>query len=32
MSDAKERWRPLCTRAGDSFAHIKRHCEMLGLT
>jgi len=32
MSDAKERWRPLCTRAGDSFAHIKRHCEALGLT
>jgi len=32
MSDAKERWRPLCTRAGDSLAHIKRHCEMLGLT
>jgi len=31
-SDAKERWRPLCTRAGDSFAHIKRHCETLGLT
>ena len=32
MSDAKERWRPLCTRAGDSFVHIKRHCERLGLT
>ena len=31
-SDAKERWRPLCTRAGDFFAHIKRHCEALGLT
>src|SRR5437773_3919195 len=31
-SDAKERWRPLCTRAGDSFAHIKRHCATLGLT
>jgi len=31
-SDAKERWRPLCTRAGDSFAHIKRHCDALGLT
>jgi hypothetical protein len=32
MSDAKERWRPLCTRAGDSFAYIKRRCETLGLT
>jgi hypothetical protein len=37
ISDAKERWRPLCTRAGGSFAHIsfahiKRRCETLGLT
>jgi len=32
MSDAKERWRPLCIRAGDSFAYIKRRCEALGLT
>jgi hypothetical protein len=31
-SDAKDRWRPLCTRAGDSFAYIKRRCETLGLT
>jgi len=31
MSHAKERWRPLCTRAGDSFANIKRRCERLGL-
>jgi hypothetical protein len=32
MPDAKERWRPLCARAGDSFTHIKRRCEVLGLT
>ena len=32
MSDAKERWRPLCTRAGDAFAHLKRRCETLDLT
>lgn len=32
MSDAKERWRPLCTRAGDSFAHLKRRCQALDLT
>ena len=32
MSDAKERWRPLCARAGDSFANIRRRCETLGLT
>jgi hypothetical protein len=32
MSNAKERWRPLCTRAGGSFAYIKRRCETLGLT
>ena len=37
ISDAKERWRPLCARAGGSFAHIsfahiKRRCETLGLT
>ena len=32
MSNAKERWRPLCTRAGDSFTYIKRRCETLGLT
>jgi hypothetical protein len=32
MSDAKERWRPLCTHAGDSFPHLKRRCETLGLT
>jgi len=32
MSDAKERWRPLCTRADDSFAYIKRRCETLGLS
>ena len=31
-SDAKDRWRPLCTRAGDSFASIKRRCDTLGLT
>jgi hypothetical protein len=31
-SDAKDRWRPLCTRAGDSYAYIKRRCETLGLT
>ena len=31
-SDAKERWRPLCTGAGDSFAYIKRRCEALGST
>jgi hypothetical protein len=32
MSNATERWRPLCTRAGASFAHIKHRCETLGLT
>jgi hypothetical protein len=32
MSDAKERWRPLCARAGDPFGYIKRRCETLGLT
>jgi hypothetical protein len=32
ISDAKERWRPLCTRAGGWFAYIKRRCETLGLT
>ena len=32
MSDAKERWRPLCIRAGDSFVYIKRFCATLGLT
>ena len=31
-SDVKDRWRPLCARAGDSFAYIKRRCETLGLT
>jgi hypothetical protein len=31
MSGAKERWGPLCTRAGDSFAYLKRRCETLGL-
>ena len=31
-SDAKERWQPLCARAGDSFVHLKRRCESLGLT
>ncbi len=31
-SDAKERWRPLCTRAGDSFPYLKRRCETLGWT
>ncbi len=30
-SDA-ERWRPLCTRAGDSFPYLKRRCETLGWT
>jgi hypothetical protein len=32
MSGAKERWRPLCTHAGDSFPYLKRRCETLGLT
>jgi hypothetical protein len=32
MSDAKERWRPLCTRAGDSFPYLRRRCKTLGLT
>jgi hypothetical protein len=32
MSDAQERWGPLCTHAGDSFAYLKRGCETLGLT
>ena len=32
MSDAKERWRPLCTHAGDALAYLKRRCETLGLT
>ncbi|MFI4869924.1 MAG: hypothetical protein ACHQDD_11340 [Steroidobacterales bacterium] len=32
MSAAKERWRPLCTRADDSFPYLKRRCETLGLT
>ena len=32
MSDAKEQWRPLCIRAGDSFVYIKRFCARLGLT
>jgi hypothetical protein len=32
MSDPKERWRPLCTHVGGSFLHVKRRCEMLGLT
>jgi hypothetical protein len=32
MSDAKERWQPLCTRADDSFVYLKRRCETLGLT
>ena len=31
MSEAKERWGPLCTQAGDSFAYLKRRCETLGL-
>jgi hypothetical protein len=30
--EAKERWRPLCTRAGGSFIYIKRRCETFGLT
>ncbi len=32
MRDEKERWRPLCTRAGNSFARVRRRCETLGLT
>jgi hypothetical protein len=32
MSEAKERWRPLCTHAGDSFLYLKRRCETFGLT
>ncbi len=32
MSDAKERWRPLCTHAGNSVPYLKRRCEKLGLT
>jgi len=31
MSEAKERWGPLCTQAGDSFAYLKRRCATLGL-
>lgn len=32
ISDAKERWRPLCSRADDSFPYLKRRCETLGFT
>ena len=32
ISDAKERWQPLCTKAGDSFRYLRRRCEMLGPT
>jgi len=32
MLDEKARWQPVCARTGDSFAHLKRRCEMLGLT
>ena len=32
MSAEKERLRPLCNRAGGSFAHLKRRCQTLDLT
>lgn len=32
MSETKEQWLPLCIRAGDSFAYLKRRCVALGLT
>jgi hypothetical protein len=32
MSEAKERWRPLCKQASNSFAYLKRRCDRLGLT
>jgi hypothetical protein len=32
MSGVRERWRPLCAHAGNSFAYFRRRCEMLGLT
>lgn len=32
VSDAKERWQPLCTKARDSFRYLRRRCEMLGPT
>lgn len=31
MSSATERWRPLCARAGASFAHVRHRCEASGL-
>lgn len=32
MSAASNQWRPLCSRAGSSFPHLKRRCEALSLT
>lgn len=32
ISDAKERWRPLCAHAGNSVPYLKRRCETLNLT
>ena len=32
MSEARDRWRPLCTHAGNSFAYFRRRCDMLGWT
>jgi hypothetical protein len=31
MSDAKERWWPLCSNAGASFPNLRRRCEALDL-
>jgi hypothetical protein len=31
MSEAKERWRPLCTDDANSFPYLKRRCETLDL-
>jgi hypothetical protein len=32
MANARERWRPLCERADDSFVHLKRRCATLSFT
>jgi hypothetical protein len=32
MADQKERWRPLCAKAAGAFTHLRRRCEVAGLT
>ena len=32
LSEAKERWQSLCSKAGDSFRYLRRRCEMPGPT